>query len=69
MPGTRVRPAVLFYVLIFSILGVFVVVAGIMTISRRNREMRSQEEHTPRAARKQRKSERVQSRRARRKRK
>jgi cytochrome c biogenesis protein ResB len=58
-----------FYVIIFSLLGVFVVVAGIMTITRRNREMRRAERHTPETARRQRKSERVQSRRARRKRK
>jgi hypothetical protein len=60
---------VVFYILLFSILGLFVIVAGVITFSRRNREMQREEQHTPHAARRKRKSERAQSRRARRKRK
>jgi hypothetical protein len=60
---------VAFYVVLFSILGLFVVVVGVMTISRRNREIQRSEQHTPRTARRRRKSERTESRRARRKRK
>ena len=59
----------MFYILLFGILAIFLVVAGVMTISRRNREMRHEEQHTPRSARKKRKSERAQSQHARRKRK
>jgi hypothetical protein len=60
---------VVFYVLLFSILGLFVIVVGVITFSRRNREIRRGEQHTPHAARRKRKNERAQSRHARRKRK
>jgi hypothetical protein len=62
----------MFYVIVFSVLAILLVIAGVTVLSRRRTALQAEERHsrvTTKAARKERKAERAQSRHARRKRK